>query len=81
MYPFYISKAVALQMGLTHEGSLYGIPAWFDGDDAMTVGAIPKCPALVIWCKLADLAYELVTYFMSSDSYIVAPIHVKGPIK
>lgn len=68
----YISKSMALDAGLTHEGTLYGVPAWFDGDehseDAM---ATPKIPLLHLWCLLGDLVFYLACYLMPPDCELV----------
>jgi hypothetical protein len=73
----YISKKAALAGGLTHEGTLFGVPAWFAGDDDGEICmATPKFVPFHAWCWLADKAYGIASYFMSSDSVLVSPIDV-----
>lgn len=78
----YITKKRALAVGLTHEGTLFGVPAWFAGDDQGDIAmATPKAPVLHAWCKLADLFMEGLSYFTPADHVLVSPIHVKGRIQ
>lgn len=78
----YISKQDALDAGLTHEGSLYGVPAWFAGvgDDEIFL-ATPKIPLLHAWCWLGEKLLDFGAFFISADYVLVSPINVKGPIK
>ncbi len=73
----YITKVRAKGMGFTHEGKAFGVPAWIfvDGD---IVHAATKAPILNLWCKLADNAYDLATYFMHEDQYLETPVY---PVK
>lgn len=78
----YITAAAALDAGLTHEGKLFGVPAWFDGDDDGQIAmATPKVPILHVWCMLADSLYEMASRFMPADAVLVSPIKVTGAIK
>ena len=76
----YITKACALEVGMTHEGTLFGVPAWFQGDDDECSMATPKIPALHAWCMFADFCYATAAFFMPSDGVLVSPITVTGPI-
>ena len=76
----YITRAAALDAGLTHEGTLFGVPAWFDGDGDYVSMATPKLPILHAWCWLADKCFDLATYFMSADAVLESPISVKRRI-
>lgn len=76
----YISRADALAAGLTHKGSLFGVPAWLAGEDGEVSMATPKIPALHAWCMLCDAVLELMSYFMPSDSILVSPITITGRI-
>lgn len=78
----YITKARAIESGLTHEGTLFGVPAWFDGDDDGQVAmATPKMPVLHLWCMLVDSLMELASYVTPADVMLVSPITVKNRIK
>ncbi len=76
----YITKAEALEMGFTHEGTLFGIPAWFESerDDA---GIAPKFQPFQLWCWFADRCYEAATIFMRADQVLASPIRVTGRIE
>jgi hypothetical protein len=80
MHWLYISKSLALAAGLTHYGTMYGVPAWFAGDDDETLMCTPKMPILHVWCRLADYAYEVASWFMPADAVLVSPIYVQGEI-
>ncbi|WOH61920.1 hypothetical protein [Bradyrhizobium sp. BWC-3-1] len=78
----YITKARALAVGLTHEGTLFGVPAWFaDVSDERVGAATPKAPLLNAWCWLADKSFDLAAYFIPAGRVLVSPIHVKGRIQ
>lgn len=76
----YITKARALESGLTHEGSLYGVPAWFAEDNGDVAMATPKVPLLHAWCWLADKCFDLAAHFITDDTVLVSPIHITGRI-
>lgn len=80
----YITKRKALETGLTHEGTLFGVPAWFLGggtDEQDCFWATPKCALFLPWCWLGEKVLEFGAFFISSGVTIVAPITIKGPIK
>lgn len=72
----YITQAAALDAGLTHEGTLFGVPAWFDGDDDHIAMATPKIPLLHLWCMLCDGLYEMASTFLGTDEVLRSPITV-----
>lgn len=72
----YITRARALELGATHEGTLFGVSAWFFGDDEDAPVCGPKVPALVLWTLFADAAYETATFFLPADQFIEAPIRI-----
>lgn len=79
----YISKATALSWGMTHHGTLYGVPAWIEKHptDPNQVFGVPKVPVLGLWCRLADAALETFMSFQTSDRYIDAPIRIGERIR
>lgn len=82
MHWLYISKALALAAGLTHEGTLYGVPAWFgEDDDDGNAMCTPKVPILHLWCMFADKLYDVASFFMPADAVLVSPIRVTGRIE
>lgn len=76
----YLTRARAIALGFTHEGSLFGVPAWLIGEDDEMLFGCPKVPALQLWALVADLAYECATWFMFTDQVLEAPVYVYGPI-
>lgn len=81
----YLARARAVAIGFTHEGTLFGVPAWMrdvDGDpEGDPVIACPKVPVLQLWAMLADAAFEAATWFMWEDQVLAVPIRIAGPIR
>jgi hypothetical protein len=69
----FVTRADALASGLTHEGSIYGVPSWMrvDGDDYM---AAAKFAPLAIWCVLCDKVFDIWAAFMSDEYILVSPM-------
>jgi hypothetical protein len=80
LHLIYITRNMAKEAGLTHEGTLFGVPAWFAGENDEVSIATPKVPILHVWCWLADSAYEILSYFISSDEVIESPIKINNRI-
>jgi hypothetical protein len=78
---FYITKKQALKAGLTHEGKLFGVPAYFGTDYGHAVTATPKVPVLNLYCLLADALYEFASYFLHGHHVLHTPIKIERPIK
>lgn len=77
---FYISKKSALKLGLTHEGMLYGVPAWFAaGPEPNEAVSTPKIPVLLIWCALAEIYYAIVAA-LHPGVPVIWPIFIFGKI-
>ncbi|WP_127158478.1 hypothetical protein [Xanthomonas arboricola] len=72
----YVSEALAIQNGMTHEGSLFGAPAWLRVDSDEQVTGTPKVPVLHLWCLLVDLGLEMASYFLRDDQMLVSPIKI-----
>ena len=68
----YIAESDAIEAGMTHEGTLFGVPAWLVEDGEMVNGT-PKVPVLNLWCWLADSVLEAASYFMREDQEIPLP--------
>lgn len=61
----FIDREAALAEGLTHEGTLFGVPAWFMDDGTGEISlATPKFLPFSVWCALMDKAFDLATYFL-----------------
>lgn len=64
----YLTPVRARAVGFTHEGLLFGLPAWFyPGSETEEFMACPKLPALQLLAMLLDKACELASYFMRVD--------------
>ncbi len=80
----YITKVRALEVGLTHEGHMFGVPAWFEDDGKNAdefFACTPKIPVLHLWCMLVDALLEVGSHFISGDKVLISPITVRGRIK
>ncbi len=75
----YINRIDALMMGCTHEGTLFGVPAWFDSADPESE-SIPKFTPFYYWCNFADWCYDMAALFLSDHQTLSSPIYVTGPI-
>jgi hypothetical protein len=78
---FYITKAQAIDSGLTHEGKLFGVPAYFGTDYGNAVTAVPKVPILQLYCLLCDALFELASYFLRGHHVLTTPIKIERPLK
>jgi hypothetical protein len=77
----YITEARARESGLTHKGTLYGVPAWFAGDeDGDVCMATPKVPLLHLWCWFCDKCFDIAAGFVTEDKVLVSPISITGRI-
>lgn len=71
----YITRQRARDVyGFTHEGSLYGLPAWIREEGPDFVVACPKVTLLQLVAVTLDLLLEAMTYFMPYDACIDTPI-------
>lgn len=77
----YLTRERAAAIGFTHEGTLYGVPAWLIEHSPEVVFGCPKIPALQLWTILADAAYELASFFMREDQALESPIRILRPLQ
>lgn len=65
----YITRERAQALGFTHEGTLFGVPAWFvaTGNEDPEPLSCPKIPALQAYAVVASLLCDLATQFMRDD--------------
>lgn len=75
-----VTRKAAIAAGMTHEGTLFGVPAWLKEESADLVWGCPKFLPLQVWCWLADKAFELFSYVVPEDMVLVAPIRLKRRI-
>lgn len=72
---FYLTKQDALAAGLTHEGTLYGLPVYLgDIDNPEAFLAVPKIPPLVVWTLFCSYMFEFFALFVSEDVEIRTPM-------
>ncbi len=76
----FITRRRALALGFTHEGTLFGVPAWMMDVEHEAIVSCPKIPLLQLWALLADCAYEFASWFMYEDQQLASPIRVLRPI-
>jgi hypothetical protein len=79
----YITREDALAAGLTHEGTLFGVPAWFAGageNDEGNFMATPKFKPLGIWTLFADSLYDIAECFLPAGRVLESPIRITGEI-
>lgn len=73
----YFSIEDAKACGLTHEGRLFGVPAWMrcSNDEFM---AVPKFVPFNAWTLFCDWAFDVAADLLCNRSTgpMVAPIHV-----
>lgn len=81
LHLIYLPRRAAIAYGMTHEGTLFGVPAWMSvGSHDNELLAAPKVPVLQLWTLLADSVFELITWFMPADWTIESPIHIRKRI-
>lgn len=76
----YLTKAQALALGLTHHGSIFGIPAWV-ADAGDEVIGVPKVPALAAFTVALDWLMDAALYFLPDDVALETPLKVGRPIE
>ena len=76
----YVTRADAIEDGMTHEGRLFGCPAWLRIDSEEQVTGTPKIPALHLWCWLVDFMLGTAACLIPEDVQIVSPISIGKPI-
>jgi len=77
----YLTEARAKEIGFTHSGSLYGVPAWImDEGDEEELKACPKVPALQLYAIAMDTLFDWLTYFIHEDQVVETPIVMTRPI-
>lgn len=76
----YVTEADAIAAGMTHEGRMFGVPAWLAVTDENEVTGTPKVPVLNLWCLLIDALMEAATYFLDSETCVETPIYLGRPL-
>lgn len=78
----FINKQMAREGGMTHEGTVYGMPCWLaDIEDPEMITAVTKFYPLNFYLAFMDKVFETVAYMIPSANGIATPLTVKGPIE
>lgn len=71
----WISEARAIELKFTHEGRLFGVPAWMDAFDPAVITAVPKVPVLQLYAILVDTVITFwVDHFGDPNRLYDSPI-------
>lgn len=76
----FIDKAEAIALGMTHEGRMFGLPAWFRNPDSNEFLSAPKFVPSHYWFRFCDFALDVYAWFLPSDKGVTIPMIVTGPI-
>lgn len=77
----YIPSFAAKEVGMTHHGVMFGVPAWVR-DTGEGWDATPKANILLPWILLADITYGLFAEFiLPADMNLPTPIRMTKPIE
>lgn len=76
-----ITKADALAAGMTHEGSVCGVPCWMAGADTNEPRIALKWPALQPWVDFCDWLYDCLARSLPEKWVIEFPISAGTPIR
>lgn len=77
----FITKADAINDGLTHHGTMYGVPAWMRPVSGEGFMAVPKFYPFMLWCIFGDFCFNLASYFVSANNVLMTPIRVGNRIE
>lgn len=76
----YVNREEALGLGLTHEGTMFGLPVWMGQIHTSAPMICPKFQPGRFWLALCDFVCDCLTYVVPSD-YELDTMTVIGPIK
>ena len=72
----YLTQARAIALGFTHQGRLFGVPAWMRDVEGEAPICCPKIVALQFYAMAMDRLFELVAGSMSEEMELVTPLRV-----
>lgn len=75
----YLTERAAIEIGCTHEGSIFGVPAWLyfpEPGNRDLVAAAPKVPVLQLVTVLCDMLLNLALFVLPADVYLEAPVEI-----
>lgn len=65
----YVTEAAARSYGLTHEGTVFGLPVWLgDVDNNESVLSLPKVPVLSLYLRVMNLLFDLFCDYVVQDN-------------
>ena len=67
----YLPEATAAQIGFTHSGRIFGVPAWINDDDPDGIIACPKFVLLQFYAMAMDALFEFVA--LTFDATLTTP--------
>lgn len=76
----YVSALRAKEFGLTHHGSIYGVPAYLRIDEEEVVTACPKITVLKYYIRFIDETVDFIMGFMPASLEFVLPVTFGEPI-
>jgi hypothetical protein len=67
----YCNEATARELGLTHEGRIFGVPAWLgDLDSGDSVVCITKIPVLMLYTHFCSMLYDFAAALSGQSLHI-----------
>lgn len=78
----WVTKENAKALGMTHEGTLYGVDVWlwFNPEDDNRFDAAAKFIPAVLWIKFCNFMYDSAEWFIPEGYELHTPITVGGEI-
>lgn len=70
----YLSERRAQEIGFTHHGSIYGVPAWMAERSDNEVVACPKFTVLQLYAMAADWFFARWVEFVPGDYTLITPM-------
>lgn len=77
---FFVSSTEARELGLTHEGTMFGLPVWMGEINTDAPMICPKFQPGRYWLFVGDLVADALTYVLP-DTVCFDTMTIKGPIK
>lgn len=76
----FISKDEALGVGMTHEGTIFGVPVWMANEGTEVVAACAKFVPFELWLGFCSWLFDALLVFVPSNQELETPIKTKGRI-
>lgn len=72
----YLTRARAIALGFTHEGRLFGVPAWMRDVNSEAPICCPKILVLQFYAMACDWVFESFAAGMPEDATLETPLVV-----